>query len=58
MKYYNIYYKGVKINNRPLTQEMADSLRNEKIIYKKNSVTNKLDSIEIDKIKFVDTIII
>lgn len=58
MKYYNIYYKGVKINNRPLTQEMADSLRNEKVIYKKNSVTNKLDSIEIDKIKFVDTIII
>lgn len=58
MKYYNIYYKGIKINNRPLTQEMADSLRNEKVIYKKNSVTNKLDSIEIDKIKFVDTIII
>lgn len=58
MKYYNIYYKGSKINNRPLSEEMVESLYNEKSIYKKNILTNKLDSINIDKLKFVETIII
>ena len=58
MKYYNIYYKGAKINNRPLTEEDAAIIKNETSIRKKNIITNKIELIPVDQIKFVNTIII
>lgn len=58
MKYYNIYYKGIKINNRPLTEEDAAIIKNETSIRKKNIITNKIELIPVDQIKFVNTIII
>ena len=58
MKYFNLYYNGTKINNRPITEEEADNIKQHEQIYKKNQITNKLESIYVDKIKFVKTIII
>lgn len=58
MKYYNIYYKGLKINNRPLTDEDTEFIKNENFINKKNMITNKIEQIPTNQIKFVKTIII
>lgn len=58
MKYYNIYYKDTKINNRPLTDEELDTIKNSKSIYKRNSITEKLEEIPINKIRIIKTILI
>lgn len=58
MKYYNLYYFGSKINNRPLTEEETDNIKNQTQIYKKNNINNKLESISVKDINFVKTIII
>jgi len=58
MKYYNLYYLGTKINNRPIDEDEIDTIKQSKQIYKKNQITNKLESIDVKNIKFVKTIII
>lgn len=58
MKYYNLYYLGTKINNRPITEEEANTIKQSEQIYKKNQITNKLESVDVNNIKFVKTIII
>ena len=58
MKYYNLYYLGSKINNRPITEEEVDNIKQHMQIYKKNQITNKLEAIHVADINFVKTIII
>lgn len=58
MKYYNLYYKGSKLNNRPLNEEETNNVKQSLEIHKKNDVTNKLESIPVYKIKFIKTIMI
>lgn len=58
MKYYNLYYFGTKINNRPIKEDEVDTIKQSKQIYKKSQITNKLESIDVNNIKFVKTIII
>lgn len=58
MKYYNIYYKGSKINNRPITEEDLELIKNESTIQKRNIITGKLETISTDQLKFINTIII
>lgn len=58
MKCFNIYYKDVKINNRPLNDEDIKSIKESKIIYKRNNITNKLESIPVNKIKIIKTVLI
>lgn len=58
MKYYNLYYQDIKINNRPITESDLDIVKQQKSINKKNSITGKLEIIPINKIKIVKTIVI
>ena len=58
MNYYNIYFKGHKINNRPLTDNDLNEIKNKKEIYKRNNISNTLEKISVDKISIVKTIII
>jgi hypothetical protein len=58
MNYYNIYYKGKKLNNRPLTNSDVDEIKEKKEIYKRNNLTNKLDRIPVNSIQYVKTILI
>ncbi len=58
MKYYNIYYKGSKINNRPITEEDLELIKNESTIQKRNIITGKLETISTNQLKFISTIII
>lgn len=58
MNYYNMYYQGRKINNRPITdQEMID-IKEQNEIYKRNNITNKLIKIPVNDIQYVKTILI
>ena len=38
MNYYNIYFKGKKINNRPLNDEELKNVKEQKEIYKHNNI--------------------
>ena len=58
MNYYNIYFKGKKINNRPLNDEELKNVKEQKEIYKHNNITNSLEKISINDIYAVKTIII
>ena len=58
MTYYNLYYKNVKLNNRPITEEEKLNVIKSKEIYKKNSINNHLEKINTSEIKFVKTIVI
>lgn len=58
MKYYNIYYKDVKINNRPLTDKELDAIKDSKLIHKRNNITEKMEEIPVNKIKIIKTILI
>ena len=58
MNYYNIYFKGKKINNRPLNDEELKNGQEQKDIYKRNNITNSLEKISTNDIYAVKTIII
>lgn len=58
MKYYNLYYKGVKINNRPINEEEKANVIRSKEIYKRNSISKRLEKINADDVSYVETIII
>lgn len=58
MRYYNIYYKENKLNNRPLTEDEINNIKEAKEIYKRNNVSGKLESIDTSKINYIKTIII
>lgn len=58
MKYYNLYYQDIKINNRPITEDDLNIVKQQKSISKRNSITGKLEIMPIDKIKIVKTIVI
>ena len=58
MKYFNVYYKDIKINNRPLTEDDIKSIKDSKFIYKRNNITNKLENIPTNKIKIIKTTLI
>jgi hypothetical protein len=58
MNYYNIYFKGKKINNRPLNDEELKNVKEQKEIYKHNNITNSLEKISTNDIYAVKTIII
>lgn len=58
MKYYNLYYKDTKINNRPITENDLLKIKEVKNIVKHNNITGKLENIPTDKIRPIKTIII
>ena len=58
MNYYNIYFKGKKITNRPLNDEELKNVKEQKEIYKHNNITNSLEKISTNDIYAVKTIII
>ena len=59
MKYYNMYYKNTKINNRPLTNEDVQLIyKSNKYIVKHDSLTNKNEQIPLSAVKLIKTIII
>ena len=58
MKYYNVYYKGVKLNNRPVTEEEKINIQNSQEIHKRNSITNRLEKIDTANLRYVKTLII
>ena len=47
-----------KINNRPLTQEQLDEVLKTNEIHKRNNITNKLESIPVNKLNVIKTIIL
>lgn len=58
MNYYNLYHKGRKLNNRPVTDEEISEIKKKKEIYKRNNITNNLEKISINEIQYVKTILI
>lgn len=58
MNYYNIYFKGNKLNNRPLNENEILEVKKKKEIYKHNNISNSLEKIDVSKISYVKTIII
>lgn len=58
MNYYNIYYKDNKLNNRPLSEDEVSNVKNLKEIYKRNTISNKLEKIDTSKITYIKTILI
>lgn len=58
MNYYNIYHKGQKLNNRPISENELKEVKTKKEIYKHNNITNSLDKILVNEIQYVKTIII
>ena len=58
MNYYNIYYKDNKLNNRPLSEDEVFNVKNLKEIYKRNTISNKLEKIDTSKITYIKTILI
>jgi len=58
MKYFNLYYLDMKLNNRPLTEEELEEVKKSKLISKRNSITGKLENIPIDRINIVKTILV
>ncbi len=58
MTYYNLYYKGNKLNNRPITGDEKQNIIKTKEIYKKNKFNNRLLKINTEDISFIKTIVI
>jgi len=58
MNYFNLYFKGRKLNNRPVTDEEISEIKKKKEIYKRNNITNNLEKISINEIQYVKTILI
>ena len=58
MKYYNLYYRDSKINNRPITEQDLEVVKKSKNISKRNFITGKLELIPVNQIEVVKTIII
>ncbi len=58
MNYYNIYFKGQKLNNRPINEDEINQVKSKDEIYKRNKLTNTLYKIPTNKIQYVKTILI
>jgi hypothetical protein len=57
-KKYNIYYKNSRVNNRPLNYDELKKVYEQKVIYKKNNITNDLTEIPVQELEIVKCIII
>lgn len=58
MIYYNLYYKGNKLNNRPISGEEKTTILENKEVFKQNKVNKTLNKINTNEIHFIKTIII
>ncbi len=58
MIYYNLYYKGNKLNNRPISEEEKTTILENKEVFKQNKVNKTLNKINTNEIHFIKTIII
>ena len=58
MIYYNLYYKGNKLNNRPISEEEKTTILENKEVFKQNKVNKTLNKINTSEIHFIKTIII
>ena len=58
MIYYNLYYKGNKLNNRPISEEEKTTILENKEVFKHNKVNKTLNKINTNEIHFIKTIII
>lgn len=58
MIHYNLYYKGNKLNNRPISEEEKTTILKNKEIFKQNKLSNTLNKINTSEIHFIKTIII
>lgn len=58
MIYYNLYYKGNKLNNRPISEEEKTKILNNKEVFKQNKINKTLNKINTNEIHFIKTIII
>ena len=58
MTYYNLYYKGNKLNNRPISEEEKTIILKNKEIFKQNQINKTLNKINTNEIHFIKTIII
>lgn len=58
MNYFNLYFKGRKLNNRPVTENEIFEIKKKKEIYKRNNITNDLEKISTNEIQYVKTILI
>jgi len=58
MTYYNLYYKGNKLNNRPISEEEKTIILKNKEIFKQNKINKTLNKINTNEIHFIKTIII
>ena len=58
MIYYNLYYKGNKLNNRPISEEEKATILDNKEVFKQNKINKTLNKINTNEIHFIKTIII
>lgn len=58
MIHYNLYYKGNKLNNRPISEEEKTAILKNKEIFKQNKLSKTLNKINTSEIHFIKTIII
>jgi len=58
MKAFNLYYKSMKINKKPLSKSDIEYIFDQKVIYKKNEQTNKIEKIKTQDLNCVKCIII
>ena len=58
MIYYNLYYKGNKLNNRPISEEEKTKILNNKEVFKQNKINKTLNKINTKEINFIKKIII
>ena len=58
MIYYNLYYKGNKLNNRPISEEEKTKILDNKEVFKQNKINKTLNKINTNEIHFIKTIII
>lgn len=58
MIHYNLYYKGNKLNNRPISEEEKATILKNKEIFKQNKLSKTLNKINTSEIHFIKTIII
>ena len=58
MIHYNLYYKGNKLNNRPISEEEKTTILNNKEVFKQNKINKTLNKINTNEIHFIKTIII
>ena len=58
MIYYKLYYKGNKLNNRPISEEEKTKILNNKEVFKQNKINKTLNKINTNEIHFIKTIII